>query len=77
MVTACARSFAPSLESMFEMWFLTVVSPIESLSAICLLALPSPIKRITAPFAPTQLIVGGVFSQLRRVQQSHVPGNLI
>ena len=28
-------------------------------------------------FARTQLIVGGVFSQLRRVQQSHVPGNLI
>ena len=36
MVTACARSFAPSLESMFETWFLTVVSAIESLSAICL-----------------------------------------
>src|SRR5208337_118571 len=48
MVTACARSLAPSLESMFEMWFLTVVSPIESLSAICLLALPSPIKRTTS-----------------------------
>jgi hypothetical protein len=48
MVTACDRSFAASLESMLEMWFLTVVSPIASLSAICLLALPAPIKRSTS-----------------------------
>ena len=35
MVTAWARSFAPSLESMLETWFLTVVSPSESLSVTC------------------------------------------
>ncbi len=34
MVTACARSLALSLESMLEMWFLTVVSSMESLSPI-------------------------------------------
>jgi hypothetical protein len=65
MLTACARSLALSLERMFEMWFLTVVSPIESLSAICLLELPVPIKRSTS-ISRTQLIVGSVVSQLLR-----------
>jgi len=44
IVTACARSLASSLESMFETWFLTVVSPIESLSAMCLWAFPEPTR---------------------------------
>ena len=48
IVTACVRSLAPNLERTLEMWFLTVVSPMQSLSAICLLALPAPIKRSTS-----------------------------
>ena len=45
MVTACVRSFAPSLSRMLPTWLFTVSSRTESWAAISLFAFPSAISQ--------------------------------
>ena len=65
MVTAWVRSFAPSLESMLEMWFFTVSPDGEPVRDLLIgIACANQTKHIY--FARTQMIVGSVVSQHRR-----------
>src|SRR5207248_3322898 len=67
MVTACVRSLAPSLPTIFLMWKLTVVSEIASSSAISLLRCPYRISRTMS----TEL--GNGFATIHRLgDQQHI-----
>ena len=65
-MTACARSLAPNLESMFEMWFFDSGFSDAELVGDLLIGIACANQTKHLNFARTQLIVGSVLSQLRR-----------
>jgi len=83
IVTAWVRSLAPSLESIFVTWLLTVSSVIASWSAITLFALPLAISRSTSisrevrlssvAWSASSAATSGVFAFCRHAQHGWSP----